>query len=331
MNGFAGGAGGTGISGNYLTITNNTGGAITGGNGGSGGSMSGGTYTSAMVLAGGGAGGVGIFVGSGSSITNSASIAGGNGGNGGNGGGVLYGTSAAINSGNGGASGAGGAGVRNSGFATLSNSGTISGGASGLGGSGTSAGINGTGGVGVLNSGTITTITNTGTIVGGVNTGGTGNNFGNSNSGTITTLNNSQGVGNAAGALTLTGALPLNYNIIINSPTSYGQLSVSGVSGAMNFGISSSSIVASTTYADVLQGFSSLSSYTGSFGGYSYNLVADTSFGHSGDWNLVFGSGGGGAAPEIDGALIPQVGFLFAGMFLMFGRKRESNEPALSA
>ena len=39
-------------------------------------------------------------------------------------------------------------------------------------------------------------------------------------------------------------------------------------------------------------------------------------------WNLVVGSGGGGAAPEIDGALIPQVGFLFAGMFLMFGRKK---------
>jgi len=34
--------------------------------------------------------------------------------------------------------------------------------------------------------------------------------------------------------------------------------------------------------------------------------------------------------PEIDGALIPQVGFLLAGLFLMFGRRKENPEPMLA-
>jgi len=37
------------------------------------------------------------------------------------------------------------------------------------------------------------------------------------------------------------------------------------------------------------------------------------------------------AVPEIDGALIPQVGFLLACLFLMLGRRKENTEAMLSA
>ena len=37
------------------------------------------------------------------------------------------------------------------------------------------------------------------------------------------------------------------------------------------------------------------------------------------------------AAPEIDGALIPQVGLLLAGLFIILGRRKESTEPILAA
>jgi len=38
----------------------------------------------------------------------------------------------------------------------------------------------------------------------------------------------------------------------------------------------------------------------------------------------------GGAAPEIDGALIPQVGLLLAGLFIILGRRKENTEPMLA-
>ncbi len=36
------------------------------------------------------------------------------------------------------------------------------------------------------------------------------------------------------------------------------------------------------------------------------------------------------AVPEIDGALIPQVGLLLAGLFIILGRRKESTEPMLA-
>ena len=125
--------------------------------------------------------------------------------------------------------------------------------------------IEATGDSGLLNTGTITTLTNSGIISGP---------FGIHNTGIITTLNNLQGKANSP--LSYTGTLPTNYNIIILSPTNYGQLRVSGASGTMAFGIYPGSIVAATTYTDVLQGFANLNNITGDSGtyaGYNYQLI----------------------------------------------------------
>lgn len=120
---------------------------------------------------------------------------------------------------------------------TLNNSGTISGTRSG-----DAGGIyNGSNGriTSLINSGTISnpngygifnnsngtvgieTLTNTGTISGGLY------GINNTNVGGINTLNNQQGA--STSPLSLTGKLPLNYNIIIASTADYGQLTVGSV------------------------------------------------------------------------------------------------------
>jgi autotransporter-associated beta strand protein len=168
-------------------------------------------------------------------------------------------------------------GVMNNGVLTsLTNFGTISSGAR----------------RGVANNGTITTLTNVGSISGP---------FADvTNTRTIQTIDNLQGAGNASGALTYAGPLPTNYNIIINSTSTYGRLS--GGTGTMAFNVYgntgttlvtgvSASTVSIGTYTDVLQGFSSLTGITGTsgtYGGLQYSLVAD-SF-SAGNWNLVFTS-----------------------------------------
>lgn len=139
-------------------------------------------------------------------------------------------------------------------------------------------------GYGISNTGTITSITNTGTIAG---SGGNGV-VGIDNSSSIINLNNAQGVGNTAGALTYKGALPTNYNIIINSPNYYGQLLASNSTGSTNFGISNlSANVQKGTYASVLSGITSaqLSSLTGSYNGSVWTLVSN----NNNIWNLIFG------------------------------------------
>lgn len=98
----------------------------------------------------------------------------------------------------------------------------------------------------------------------------------------ISTLNNLQGSVNAAGALTYSGQLPINYNIIINSPTLYGQLAVTNGSGPTNFGVyAGSSIIAGRAYAGVLSGIGLNSSYstgyltafTGAYGRFNWTLA----------------------------------------------------------
>lgn len=91
--------------------------------------------------------------------------------------------------------------------------------------------------------GQIGTITNTGFIYGIYN-----------HNSTITTINN-------GGLITrFNEILPTNYNIIIQSPTSYGKLqaidpSDGNIVGATRFGIYPGSSVVAGTYAGVLQGF----------------------------------------------------------------------------
>jgi hypothetical protein len=82
----------------------------------------------------------------------------------------------------------------------------------------------------------------------------------------LTTFNNAQGGNSATAAqtaVTYNGILPTNYNIIINSPTYYGQLvgnaNTEPISGAMTYGIYAGSIIApgASTYASVLSGLTS--------------------------------------------------------------------------
>jgi hypothetical protein len=187
-------------------------------------------------------------------------------------------------------------GIHNSGATTsitlLENSGTITGGVS-------NAGVNN-------DQGTITTFTNTGVING---------QFGVINTGVITTFNNSQGAyldlgsSYAERALVYRNNLPVNYNVIINSVSSFGQIAyqdTSGenpASGAMLFDVADgSTVVDQTSYAKVLQGLVGALdktsntitgegfsiTYSGLYDGLSYDLdqAGDASLGN---WNLVFG------------------------------------------
>ena len=128
---------------------------------------------------------------------------------------------------------------------TLTNSGTIS----------------ASGNYGLYNevTATIPTHKNTGTI------SASGNSIGIYNDSTITTLNNSQGA--SSSALTYTGNLPTNYNVIVNSAADYGKIVFSSVSGTTNFEVHDSSTLAgSTTYSAVIDGLSSSNIASGTSG-----------------------------------------------------------------
>ena len=136
-------------------------------------------------------------------------------------------------------------------------------------------------GIDVYTPANITSLTNSGSIsVSGASSFGIYN-----ANGVIGTFNNGQG-GNrsslATTALTYNGALPTNYNIIISSPTHFGQLAVTGGSGTTTFGIYGggvAGVAASTlnkgTYSSVLSGVAAgnLSGATsGSYNGFTWSL-----------------------------------------------------------
>ena len=130
----------------------------------------------------------------------------------------------------------------------------------------------------IHNNGTITELTNTATT-GSPTSGIYGSGTSGSdilNAGTIGTLNNAQ----SNTSLVLYGNLPTYYNIIINSPTSYGTFTARSINGGgnptggpMTFGIYPTSIVPMgvTSYANVLDGIpdtrTKLSATSGVMGG----------------------------------------------------------------
>jgi len=273
-----GGGGGKGIYslfGTFDTLTNN--GSITGGDGGSAGA--GAAYYSGA----GGRGGDGIasFYGTFNTLTNNGSITGGNGGDEANGDLTYLGP------------GDGGAGVKNflrATITTLNNNGSITGGDGGGRRVGGTSGGNGGSGVENAYVSTITTLNNNGIITGGAGAGADNDGFGISNFGSIVTLNNGQGgdrLTPAKTALTYQGNLPTNYNIIINSPSYYGQITFSSPSGTTTFGISSLSGtnigITGTRYQNVISGLSSNDitntattlTYTNGRQVATYQLVAD--------------------------------------------------------
>lgn len=142
---------------------------------------------------------------------------------------------------------------------------------------------------------TVTSITNRGVISSSV-----GINL--NNTASLQTLNNAQG-GNSTTAATTAlrmevggyapGPLPSNYNIIINSPTYYGQLAVTapwGISAGaiMNFGIYAGGIVTTKLYAGVLQGLTSsyVGTRSGTYGNFGWTLALQS--GSSTIWDLIF-------------------------------------------
>ena len=168
-----------------------------------------------------------------------------------------------------------GATIRNEGFiSSITNAGSIT---------GDTQGIN--------NLGTITTLTNTGSI-----TAPQGNGIQNTRN--IITLNNAQGGGTP---LTYTGALPTNYNVIVNSASAYGKLSGSSLTGTTTFGVAPTSMLVVNTYVAVLSGFAS-ANFTNQVGGTvsGLNWTLSPEGGSPTIWDLVVtapSSGGGGSSP----------------------------------
>jgi hypothetical protein len=177
--------------------------------------------------------------------------------------------------------------------------------------------INGDSQSSISNGGTIGTITNTGSMNhanGLADISNTISSGWRTSNGTIGVLNNGQG--SAGSALTYSGPLASNYNIIISSANVYGQLSATNVTGNMAFniygytgqtltsGVSASSVINNHLYQNVLTGLVgtlsgstitgtgfSIAGATGTYGlnNYIYTLLADDDH-VSGTWDLLFGS-----------------------------------------
>jgi hypothetical protein len=189
----------------------------------------------------------------------------------------------------------------------------------------TGSSIGGGGGAGIVNEGNVGTIINNGRISSALNVGivnygtigiltnnGDGQIYGTvyangvSNFGVITTLNNlNHGPINLCSqpnylcpALTYSGQLPTNYNIVLNSAGSYGVLASSLTSyngpaiGSTQFGISAGSVITKKLYTGVLQNLTTDNigaTRTGNYNGLNYYLALQN--GSSTIWDLIFTGG----------------------------------------
>ena len=151
---------------------------------------------------------------------------------------------------------------------------------------------------------TITTLTNTGTINGGIFNDDFVHAFFPGADPVITNLNNLQG---GSTPLVYKGVLPANYNIMIDSPTNYGKLAVTGGVGLTAFGIHADSTVTNGTYSSVLTGLSSSnlnSTRSGIFTSRSQgtgNWLLQNASGSTTTWDLILS----GFAAIIPAPVIP--------------------------
>jgi hypothetical protein len=145
-------------------------------------------------------------------------------------------------------------------ISSITNSGTIKGGKDGI-----------------ANSGNITNIVNTGTI-----TGTSGYSIHNGD-GSITNLTNSQN------NLTLTGNVPTNYYVKVNSSSSYGKISFTNASGSMNIGIADDSTLTEGTYEAVVSGLgaSNISTSSGTYISNANHYKYSVSNSSGTQWDLV--------------------------------------------
>lgn len=169
--------------------------------------------------------------------------------------------------------------IGNSSIGTLNNSGRIT------------AGNNG---IYRDSNSTIGTLINTGSITGGTGAGSSGIFTQRTGTGSINTVINSQG-GNSATpattALTYIGKLPVNYQMIINSPTSYGQLAaVDVISGSAAFSFyGSNNLLTSRLYTGVLQGLTTANvgaARSGTYDNMTWTLGLES--GSLTAWDLTF-------------------------------------------
>jgi len=148
--------------------------------------------------------------------------------------------------------------------------------------------------------GTISTVTNTGTL--------NGSTVDIDNNGAITTLINDQG---GSDTLTYDGAVPSNYNVILNSTSDFGKIDFSNESGSLTFGISDTSTLSANTYASVLQNIAggnigNENSYINYNSTYKYRLVANGN-----NWDLEVANRRTGYKVRITKARFSEIASIF--------------------
>ena len=149
-------------------------------------------------------------------------------------------------------------------------------------------------------NGTISTVTNTGTL--------NGSTVDIDNNGAITTLINDQG---GSDTLTYDGAVPTNYNVVLNSTSDFGKIDFSNESGSLSFGISDTSTLSANTYASVLQNIAggnigNENSYINYNSTYKYRLVANGS-----NWDLEVANRRTGYKVRITKARFSEIASIF--------------------